>query len=79
MIEFKYPRIDGEKTGKNIRKLCKEKGYTVYDVQEALCVGSNQAVYNWLNGRSLPSIETFNALATLLEVTMEALIVLEEN
>ena len=79
MCEFKYPKIDGTKTGENIRRICKEKGFTVYDVQYALYVGSNQAVYNWLNGRSLPSIETFNALATLLGVTMEELIVLEEN
>ena len=79
MHEFKFPKIDGEKTGENIRRICKEKGFTVYDVQDALFVGSNQAIYNWMNGKSFPSVETFHALATLLGVTMEELIVIEKN
>ena len=53
------------------------QGLSVHELQRLLYVGSNQAVYNWFNGRSLPGLETFNALATLLGVTMDELIVLK--
>lgn len=74
---FKYPEIDTVKTGANIRRLCKEQNLSVYELQRLLYIGSNQAIYNWFNGRSIPSVETFNALATLLGVTMNDLIVLK--
>lgn len=74
---FKYPEIDSVKTGNNIRQLCKEKNLSVYELQRLLYVGSNQAIYNWFNGKSIPSVETFYALATLLDVTMDDLIVLK--
>lgn len=75
---FEYPRIDAKKTGEKIRTMCKERNLSVYDVQFALFIGSNQAVYNWFNGRSLPTVETFHALAKFLGVSMEDLIVLED-
>lgn len=75
---FNYPNIDNIKTGDNIRNLCKEQNLSVQELQRLLYVGNNQAVYKWFNGRSLPAIDTFYALATLLGVTMDDLIILEK-
>ena len=77
--EFYFPEIDYEKTGENIRELCKQKGLTVNQMQELLYVGSNQAIYSWYNGRTLPEINRLYALASLLEVTMDELIVEVKN
>ena len=74
-MSFIYPEIDIKKTGEKIRQLCKERKLMVTDLQEYLFIGSNQAVYNWFNGRSLPQIETLFALAELLEVSMDELII----
>ena len=74
-MTFIYPKIDIKKTGANIRQLCKARELTVADVQEALFIGSNQAVYHWFNGRCLPQTETLFALAQLLEVSIDELII----
>lgn len=75
---FRYPQIDSKQTGERIRSLCKEQHISVDDLMENLHVGSNQAIYNWFNGKCFPSIEVFHALATLLNVTMDDLIVLKK-
>ena len=72
---FLYPTINVQETGKNIRKLCIEKDLSVTDVQNALHIGSNQAIYHWFNGRSLPSIDSFYALSHLLDTSIDQIIV----
>lgn len=70
--------INLKKTGDHLRRLCKEQGYSVHDLQNYLHIGSNQAIYNWFNGKSLPSIDNLAALADLLDYTINELLVLEE-
>ena len=74
---FVIPTIDIEATGSNLRKLFKAHGYSVSDIQDLLCIGSNQAIYSWLNGRNLPALENIVALSHLLGVAIEELIILE--
>lgn len=74
---FTYPRISIKETGARMRRICKAKGITVADIQKALFLASNQAVYDWFNGRNLPALNNLYALARLLDVPMEALIVEE--
>ena len=76
---FHYPEIDSKRTGKRIRELCNQKGLTVTQIQEFLFIGSNQAIYSWFSGRTLPKIDSLFALASLLEVTMDELIVMVEE
>lgn len=71
------PYINMEKTGDNLRKLFKENGYSVKQIQDYLCLGSNQSVYSWLVGRNLPALDNLVALAWLLEVSLDELIVIE--
>ncbi|MCC8167744.1 MAG: helix-turn-helix domain-containing protein [Clostridiales bacterium] len=70
-----YPQIDYCRTGKNLKRLCEESGYTVKDVQRALGLGSNQAIYDWFNGKNLPSLNNFFALCRILHASMDDLIV----
>jgi transcriptional regulator with XRE-family HTH domain len=72
---FDYPQIDLKKTGEWLRTLCKYRGYTVKDIQEYLHISSNQAIYEWFNGHTLPSVNNLLALSMLLKVPMNQLLV----
>ena len=74
-----YPIIDAKATGEKILRRRVEKGYTVLDVQKYLNLACPQAVYHWQAGRSLPSIDNFSALSTMLETTVNELIAEKEN
>lgn len=72
---FIYPQIDLKKTGMWLRTLCKYKGISVKDIQDSLHISSNQAVYEWFNGHTLPSVNNLLALSDLLGVSMNNLLV----
>lgn len=70
-------RISKRGTGKNIRKLLAECGITVREVQEELELDSPQSVYKWLNGKALPSLENLLILGSMLNISMEQILVVE--
>lgn len=74
-IEFEYPVIDLKKTGEWLRYLCKFNGYSVKDLQDYLHISSNQAIYEWFNGHTLPSINNLLALSILLKLPINMLLV----
>lgn len=69
-----YPQIDRDATGKQIAFLMKEKGLTPYDVQEYLSLSCVQTVYKWINGKSIPSIESLYALCVLFGVSLDSIV-----
>lgn len=70
-----YPIIDKEKTGLRIQAFMKMKNLTAKDIQELLGLTCVQAVYHWINGRCLPSLENLYALSDLFEVPMDMLVI----
>lgn len=60
-----YLSIQQEETGAQIRKLMMKNGYTVRDVQGAMGFENPQAVYKWISGKSLPSLDNFLILSRL--------------
>ena len=70
-MEKQIPTIDKVKTGKQIRHLMDSLGLTVMDVQKYMGLATQQAVYHWLNGRSLPSIDNVYALSELFRVPID--------
>ena len=73
-MEKQFPTIDKVETGKQIRHLMNSLGLTVVDVQKYMGLATQQAVYHWLNGRSLPSIDNVYALSELFGVPMDKII-----
>lgn len=73
--EFKYPVIDGKRTGQQIKMECRKQGLTVKEIQELLQIGAAQSIYNWYQGKSLPALDNMLALSRLLDMPMEKLIV----
>ena len=73
--EFVYPVIDMRATGTHIKELMDTRELSVQDVQEAMGLASPQAVYRWLCGSNLPSVDNLFALSRYLNVQMEDVIV----
>jgi len=68
-----YIMIDQEETGQNIQHLMHRKGLKVRDVQEACGLEKPQAVYKWIHGQSLPSIDNLLILAKIFGSTVEGI------
>ena len=64
------PEYDMETVGKNLRRLRVEKGYSVKQVQEYLCLGSPQAVYKYEGGKGYPQADTLLALMELYHASI---------
>ena len=69
------PTIDLAATGANIKALIKSKGLKVTDVQAVFGFNTPQAIFKWLRGDALPSIDNLVILAHILDVTIDTIIV----
>ncbi len=58
-------------------RLLKENGYTVKDVQNAMGFENPQAIYKWMAGRSLPSLDNLIILSRILHISMEDILVVD--
>lgn len=73
------PMIDMAKTGQNIVNLRKQAGMSVKDLQDAFGFGTPQAIYKWQQGLALPTIDNLVALAALLDVTIDNILVTDKT
>ena len=69
------PTIDAIATGANIKSLIKNKGLKVADVQAIFGFRTPQAIFKWMRGDALPSIDNIVILAHILEVTIDKIII----
>ena len=66
-------------TGLNINKLRKRAGISVKQLQDVLGFNTPQAIYKWFNGVSMPTIDNLVILAAVLGVTIDEIIVVDEQ
>ena len=71
------PMINMQKTGANIKMLMKLNNIKVIQIQDILGFNTPQAIYKWLRGESMPSIDNMVILATLLNTTIDNIIITE--
>ena len=76
---YKVPVIDLKATGQNIELLRKSAGVSVKDIQTVMGFANPQAVYKWQKGVCLPTIDNLVILAAVLDVTVDELLVFEED
>ena len=69
------PTIDMIATGANIRALIKDKGLKVTDVQTAFGFNTPQAIFKWMRGDAMPSIDNMVILAHILDVPIDKIII----
>ena len=72
-----FPVIDPIATGKNIIRLRAERGMSVRDLQAYFGFEEPQAIYKWISGRSLPSLDNFVILSRLLHTSIEDILVID--
>ena len=69
------PSIDAEATARRIDSMRIENNLTVRDLQKVFGFSSPQAVYGWIRGKSVPSIDNLVVLASVLHTTIDDLII----
>lgn len=74
-----YPTIDMAATGKRIRTLRKENHIKVDDIVSFMGFESQQAVYKWQRGESLPTVDNLYALSRLFGTTIDDILVGDEE
>ena len=70
------PTINLTATGANIKALLKNKGFKVADVQTRCGFHTPQAIFKWMRGDAMPSIDNMVILAHMLGVTIDEILVL---
>ena len=77
--DYVIPHINLRKTGENIARLRKKASLSVKDLQKIFGFGTPQAIYKWQKGVCLPTIDNLVILAAVLDVTIDELLVFEEE
>lgn len=70
-----YMHIQQEATGHRIMELMEKNGLKVKDIQHIMGFDNPQAVYKWIRGKSLPSIDNLLILSKVLHTSIEDIIV----
>jgi transcriptional regulator with XRE-family HTH domain len=73
----RVPYINTVATGENINRMRMEAGFTVKDMQAVFGFATPQAIYKWIHGTAMPSIDNLVILAAVLGVTMDEIIVVD--
>lgn len=66
-----YPILDAKATGARIKELRLAHHMKVEDVARFMNFESEQAVYKWQRGDSLPTIDNLYALSVLFETSVD--------
>ena len=74
---FEIPFVDTVATGQNIDRLRIAAGMSVKDMQMIFGFATPQAIYKWIHGTSMPTIDNLVILAAMLGVTMDEIIVVD--
>ena len=74
---LRVPYINTVATGQNINRMRMEAGFTVKDMQAVFGFATPQAIYKWIHGTAMPSIDNLVILAAVLGVTMDEIIVVD--
>ncbi|MCR5310028.1 MAG: helix-turn-helix domain-containing protein [Lachnospiraceae bacterium] len=70
-----YPVLDVRAIGARIKTLRKEHHLTVGDIAEFMGFESEQAVYKWQRGDSLPTVDNLYALSVLFETSVDTILI----
>ena len=74
---MEIPFINTVATGRNIDRLRIEAGMSVRDMQMVFGFTTPQAIYKWIRGTSMPTIDNLVILAAMLNVTLDEIVVVE--
>lgn len=71
------PVIDVKATGINIKTIMKAKGFKVTDIQDKCGFNTPQAIFKWMRGDSVPTIDNMIIIADMFGVTIDQIIIVK--
>ncbi len=74
---FEIPFVNTVATGQNIDRLRIAAGMSVKDMQMIFGFSTPQAIYKWIHGTTMPTIDNLAILAVMLGVTMDEIVVVD--
>lgn len=77
MQRVSMPTVNLAMTGANIRAIRKQRGLSVKDLQDIFGFATPQAIYKWQQGVTLPTVDNLVVLASVFDVPMEKILVIE--
>lgn len=73
------PTIDIVATGQNINALRIKADMSIKDMQQVFGFTTPQAIYKWIHGMNLPTIDNMVILAEMFNVTVDEIIAVERR
>ena len=73
------PTINMAATGRNINAIRRRAGMTVRDIQTAMGFNTPNAVYRWLRGDAMPTLDNLVILAAIFGVLMDDIIIVDRT
>lgn len=73
------PVLDLPATGAKIKNLMKKNGMTVRSLQDIFETPYPQAIYDWLSGKNMPSIDNLVILAEVFGVPVDEIVVVTKE
>ena len=74
---MQLPLVNTVATGQNINRLRTAAGLSVKDLQMVFGFTTPQAIYKWIHGSAMPTIDNLVILAAILGVTMDEIVVVD--
>jgi transcriptional regulator with XRE-family HTH domain len=74
-----YPILDPVATGKRIKELRMQNNLKVREVSEYMGFESEQAVFKWQRGDSMPTLDNMLALSRLFNTTVDDILCERED
>ena len=73
----KMPFVNTVATGQNIDRLRIAAGMSVKDMQMVFGFATPQAIYKWIHGTAMPTIDNMVILAAMLGVTIDEIVIVD--
>ena len=74
-----YPTINVAATGIRIDCLRRANGISVAAMRDFLGLSTTNAIYKWLRGETLPTLDNVVALSSLFKISIDDLIISDKN
>lgn len=71
------PYVNVSETGLKLKSLLKAKGMKVKDLQNVFGFANPQAIYNWMSGKTMPSVDNLVVLSVVLDTKLDELLVVD--
>ena len=71
------PVIDVKATGMNIKNMIKQGGFKISDVQARCGFNTPQAIFKWMRGDSVPTIDNMIIIADMFGVTIDQIVIIK--